>query len=119
MLYDEETGEYKPRFGYKRIKNGLEDIPIVEVKAGQDPFADPWSEDRREKKERVKKNLKNQVRNMSRNSKGSKSAPTNSYDSSLVAGIPIDLSEKKGKKGKQGVRKTLELVQHSTASLGR
>jgi regulator of ribosome biosynthesis len=64
MLYDEEEGEFKPRYGYKRIKNGLEDVAIVEVKEGSDPYADPWSEDRANKKERISKNKKNQQKNL-------------------------------------------------------
>lgn len=77
MLYDEDTGEYKPRFGYKRGNNGIEDIPIVEVKPGDDPYADPWSEEKKSKKERVDKNQKNQIKNEFRAQKvkgGSKSA---------------------------------------------
>jgi hypothetical protein len=64
MLYDETTGEFKPRFGYQRIDNGVQDLPIVEVKEGQDPYADPWNEDRKSKKARVEKNKKNQGKNL-------------------------------------------------------
>jgi antirestriction protein ArdC len=39
------------------------DIPIVEVKKGEDPFADPWAAESKTKKDNVKKNLKNQRRN--------------------------------------------------------
>lgn len=66
MIFDETAEEWKPRHGYKRIKNGIEDIPIVEVKHGQDPYADPWEENRKEKKERVLKNQRNQDRNKMR-----------------------------------------------------
>lgn len=115
MVYDDVTGEYKPRFGYKRISNGLEDTPIVEVKAGDDPFADPWAEDRKNKKERIDKNKKNQAKNQSHAQKvrGQKGG----FDAGSVPGIPVDLTNKK--KGKVGVRNTLQLVQHSTASMGR
>jgi len=77
MVFDEQTEEYKPRFGYKRIKSGLEDVPIVEIKNGQDPFADPWSIDRQSKKDRIKKNEKQQIRNIARISK--KSGAVKSY----------------------------------------
>jgi regulator of ribosome biosynthesis len=63
MLFDESAQEYKPRFGYKRAKNGIEDMPIVEIKKGQDPFKDPWEASRKAKKERVDKNLKQQLKN--------------------------------------------------------
>jgi regulator of ribosome biosynthesis len=70
MVFDEDQQEYRPRFGYKRANNGVLDLPIVEVKAGQDPYADPWSEARSEKKARVEKNQKNQMRNKIRAGKG-------------------------------------------------
>lgn len=67
MIFDEETQTYKPRFGYKGINQGIEDHAIVEVKPGQDPYADPWSVARQEKKERIHKNVKHQMRNIERN----------------------------------------------------
>lgn len=63
MVYDENNQEFRPRFGYKRANSGIEEVPIIEVKPGQDPFADPWAEARAEKKERVKKNTKQMLRN--------------------------------------------------------
>lgn len=117
MVYDDVAGDYKPRFGYQRISNGIEDIPIVEVKAGQDPFADPWAADRKDKKERIDKNKKNQMRNVARIEKA-KGKGKRGFDAASLPGIPIDIDESK-KKGKVGVRNTLQLVQHSTASMGR
>lgn len=117
MLYDEVTGEYKPRFGYKGINSGIEEHAIVEVKAGQDPFTDPWAEQRKEKKERVTKNLQKQFRNSVRNKDGKISK--GSYDPIAVPGIPTELSKKAPKRGREGVKRALELVQHSTASMGR
>ena len=66
MVYDEHHQEYRPRFGYKRANAGIEDMPVVEVKPGQDPYSDPWSDARADKKARVKKNVKNQQRNTGR-----------------------------------------------------
>jgi regulator of ribosome biosynthesis len=66
MVFDETTGEYRPRFGYKRINNGLEELPIVEIKDGQDPNVDPWEDDRKQKKSRVDKNEKNRLKNIGR-----------------------------------------------------
>ena len=66
MVFDETSKEYKPRFGYKGVNSGVSDQVIVEVKHGQDPYADPWAEDRKEKKGRVEKNAKNQQKNLDR-----------------------------------------------------
>ena len=66
MIYDEVSGDYKPRFGYKRANAGIEEQVIVEVKEGEDAFKDPWEENRKEKKARVDKNAKQQQKNMLR-----------------------------------------------------
>eukprot|EP01034_Spumella_vulgaris_P033995 gene33995-41928_t len=118
MVFDEDSDEFKPRFGYKRTKNGIEDTPIIEVKAGQDPYADPWSEARIEKKARVTKNEKN----MQTNKKKAlfKKGGARSYDSENVPGIPVDLGAgSKAQRGKAGIKRALQLAQHSTASMGR
>lgn len=120
MLFDEDTQEYRPRYGYKRANN-IEDQVIVEVKPGQDPYANPWEVARADKKQRVEKNEKQRIKNIERNSgvKKSKKIPQNEFETSKsISGIPIDI-EKKVNKGKDRIRSTLQLVQHSTASLGR
>ena len=66
MVFDENNQEFRPRFGYKGANSGIEEIPIVEVKPGQDPFADPWAEARTDKKARVKKNTKAMLKNQGR-----------------------------------------------------
>ena len=134
MVFDETSKEYKPRFGYKGVNSGVSDQVIVEVKHGQDPYADPWAEDRKEKKGRVEKNAKNQQKNLDRANgwgkpaKGKKGETGGGFDPSKVPGIPLDLSSssassssssKSPKRGKEGVRRALQLVQHSTASMGR
>jgi regulator of ribosome biosynthesis len=130
MVFDEESQEYKPRFGYKRANNTLDDIPIVEVKHGGDPFADPWAAAREDKKGRIEKNQKNQAKNLfnanllDSNKKGSGALNSKSYDSGKNAGIPVDMSGlKKGSKkilrGRDGVRQALQMAQISTASMGR
>jgi regulator of ribosome biosynthesis len=75
MVFEEDSQEYRPRFGYKRAKNGVEDQPIVEIKTGQDPFKDPWAEERENKKARVVKNEKAQKKNTFRANGGPASLP--------------------------------------------
>jgi len=148
MVWDEVNQEYRPRYGYKRAvsigvegsdgKNGgkfrgaMEEVPIMEVATGQDPFADPWEAAREEKKNRVKKNAKNQLRNQGRAAaKLGKTLPAQlgranaSYDPEYVPGIPVDIAQRSGGKqrlqqrGKGGLKQALQLVQQSTASMGR
>lgn len=120
MLYDEVTGEFAPRFGYKRTKNGLQEQAIVEIKPGDDPYADPWAEDRKQKKARVDKNEKQQQKNQMRavKAKGKGSGVT-AYSPEAVPGIPLELTGKQAKRGKGGVKNALKLAQLSTASMGR
>jgi regulator of ribosome biosynthesis len=113
MIFDEVDQQYKPRYGYKRANNGIQDIPIVEIKAGDDPYKDPWTEEKQMKRQKVEKNKKQQVKNILR-AKG-KSGTT---DPSKIPGIPVDIKGEK-KRGKEGVRRALQLAQYSTASMGR
>ena len=132
MVWDDVEQKWAPRYGYKRAYDDSE-LPIMEVKAGDDPFDDPWEKKRQEKKERVAKNEQQRARNTERAAKRSQS---------VTAGLPIDLrsseaahqspgdskkdrnstrdeSEKKLQKGKDGVNATLALAQRSTASIGK
>ncbi|CBJ25930.1 Ribosome biogenesis regulatory protein homolog [Ectocarpus siliculosus] len=117
MVWDDDLKEWRPRHGYKRANDGVLNHAIVEVKPGKDPMANPWSEAREEKKGRVEKNLSNRAKNVERAGGGAK------------PGIPVDLlpSAKDGsggggapaKRGKANTKGALELVQHSTASMGK
>jgi regulator of ribosome biosynthesis len=120
MVYDDTTDQFAPRYGYKRVGSSTEEAPILEVKAGADPFADPWQAERSEKKGRVAKNLKNQINNkLKAAGKPIRRAGIAGFDPAKIPGIPVELSKKEGKRGKDGVRRALQLVQHSTASMGR
>jgi hypothetical protein len=70
MVFDELTKQFVPRYGYKGANQGIEDHAIVEVRAGQDPYADPWAAAREEKKERIAKNEHKRQRNIERNEVG-------------------------------------------------
>ncbi|KAJ3046064.1 Rhodanese- sulfurtransferase [Rhizophlyctis rosea] len=63
MVYDEATGEEKPRWGYKRANNDQDDW-IIELPGNADPMEDQYEKRREEKKERVEKNKKQARRNM-------------------------------------------------------
>ncbi|EFO65720.1 Hypothetical protein GLP15_3512 [Giardia lamblia P15] len=69
-VFDEKTGEYRPRYGYRRrTDNTIEFDPIVPAKPGVDDYTgaeDPFTRARREKKERVAKNKAQQAANIKR-----------------------------------------------------
>ena len=91
MIFDETFQEWRPRYGYKRANSGIDELPIVEVKTGQDPFADPWAVSRENKKARVSKNLTNQAKNQMRATrlKKGQSSPYGSRFQSLFSFIMI------------------------------
>ncbi|CAM9794454.1 unnamed protein product [Scytosiphon promiscuus] len=109
MVWDDEMKEWRPRHGFKRANDGVLNHAIVEVKPGKDPLADPWSEARVEKKGRVEKNLHNRSKNQER--------------AGVKPGIPVDLMpgarDGPAKRGKANTKGALELVQQSTASMGK
>ncbi|KAF3099802.1 Rhodanese-related sulfurtransferase [Orbilia oligospora] len=65
MVYDEATGEWVPKWGYKGSNKGGEDDWAVEVdeRKQQDVNANPRSLSRAERVERVRKNEKQQRKN--------------------------------------------------------
>jgi len=133
MVFDETDQEYKPRYGYKRGNTGIEHEPVLEIKKGQDPYADPWEAAATDKKVRVAKNTKQQLKNAERadiiRGKKTKQEERSSSmgdggmhkASRSMAGVPIGLTMtgKSSKKGKEGVKEALGMAQFSTASMGR
>ncbi|KAI8637921.1 RRS1-domain-containing protein [Parasitella parasitica] len=65
MVYDEDTGEYTPRWGYKGAKpeGTLEHDWLLPVPDHGDPMEDQYAKVREEKKGRSEKNTKRQRRN--------------------------------------------------------
>eukprot|EP00191_Tetraselmis_sp_GSL018_P024162 CAMPEP_0177623714 /NCGR_PEP_ID=MMETSP0419_2-20121207/29050_1 /TAXON_ID=582737 /ORGANISM="Tetraselmis sp., Strain GSL018" /LENGTH=344 /DNA_ID=CAMNT_0019124285 /DNA_START=140 /DNA_END=1176 /DNA_ORIENTATION=+ len=68
LLYDESSGEWRRRYGYKKANND-EDIPIIEATSDDKVGTDPFTQARKEKKERVAKNAKQQKENLKRSAK--------------------------------------------------
>lgn len=69
MVFDEASGEWKPRWGYKR-KNDSTKQWLVEIKSNEDPNQDFFAKRTTEKNERVAKNELQRLRNIARATKG-------------------------------------------------
>lgn len=63
MVFDETSGDYKPRWGYKGINDDGTKDWVIEVPAGANPMEDQYEVRREAKKERVEKNEKRRQRN--------------------------------------------------------
>lgn len=119
----------------------------MEVKPGDDPYADPWEKQRDAKKARVDKNVEQRMRNVERSGGLAKGATARimkntskaresgraggEIDKALPAGVPVDLkpSGRKGNseirastvtklRGKESTQAALRASQRSTASMG-
>lgn len=142
-MWDEATGTWMYRHGYRKANDEAKEWPIMEVKDGDDPFASPWDKQREAKRSRVEKNMEQRMRNQERSGKLEKGTTTRvvkSRDKSRTAGqqggnidrhsvpvgIPVDIQNTKSgdqnqqpKRGKVSTLAALEATQRSTASLGR
>ncbi|KAJ2000937.1 Rhodanese- sulfurtransferase [Coemansia thaxteri] len=63
VVYDEEQGEWRPRFGFKGVNNDDQKPWLIEVPGNADPYEDQYQARREEKKERIDKNKRRQQRN--------------------------------------------------------
>lgn len=138
MLFDENTQQWAPRYGYKRAKDDL-DQPFIEIKEGQNPY-EPIITSKDKKNSKVLKNLKNQRQNQLRISGRTdpivtkSKVPGNSIDLLIqnntktnkkrkINGVESNYSQltKKSKNVviKEELKNALQIVQHSSQSLGR
>eukprot|EP00038_Savillea_parva_P007621 m.171449 g.171449 ORF g.171449 m.171449 type:complete len:330 (-) comp13377_c0_seq1:58-1047(-) len=62
MEFDEDTQEYKPRYGYGSKAN--EEPAVIELPDQADPFEDQFEKRAQSKSERIQKNKKQQLRNL-------------------------------------------------------
>ncbi|KAK9208316.1 hypothetical protein WN944_000670 [Citrus x changshan-huyou] len=63
VVWDEQTGTWKRRFGYDRVDDDR-DVPIIEAKMTDEPGEDPFAKRQEEKKKRVAKQDKNRLQNL-------------------------------------------------------
>ncbi|XP_054825425.1 ribosome biogenesis regulatory protein homolog [Prosopis cineraria] len=63
ILYDEQSGTWKRRFGYDHAKDEGA-IPIIEAKPNDDPNEDPFAKRKENKKKRIEKQESNRLKNL-------------------------------------------------------
>ncbi|XP_078691094.1 ribosome biogenesis regulatory protein homolog isoform X2 [Branchiostoma floridae x Branchiostoma belcheri] len=103
MVWDEESKEWRPRWGYKRANDETKDW-VIEVPGNADPNEDQFEKRMKAKKERIAKNELQRLRNIARATK------------SKVPGVGLTPTEKPSK---EEVGLALHLAKKSTASLGK
>ena len=95
MVWDEEYGEYKPAYGYKR--KDAEEAPIVELKASES-LEDPRQKFDEARKQRKAKNEKQRLANEQKLRKAQKSTASLGKFDSMRANEPSRDLKPKGRK---------------------
>jgi len=103
MVFDEETGEYKPRWGYKSKNKGGDKDWLIEVPQNADPMEDQFAKRKELKKGRVSKNEKHRLKNL---------------EHSIITATGKDVKAAKEEK-KTLLEREIVLAKVSTASMGR
>ncbi|KAI1724828.1 ribosome biogenesis regulatory protein (RRS1) domain-containing protein [Ditylenchus destructor] len=62
-VYEEASGEWKPRYGYRRANDDTKDW-LIEIPDQKDPYKDYFEERKQNKKERINKNEVHRLRNI-------------------------------------------------------
>ncbi|KAJ2458716.1 Rhodanese- sulfurtransferase [Coemansia sp. RSA 2424] len=100
MVYDEDQGEWRPRFGFKGVNNDDQKPWLIEVPGNADPYDDQYKARREEKKERIDKNKRRAQRNFEEN-------------------LAVEKGMKPREMRKRELQSALVLSKGSTASMGK
>ncbi|XP_002965895.2 ribosome biogenesis regulatory protein homolog [Selaginella moellendorffii] len=117
--FDEDAGEWRRRYGYKRVADER-DIPVIEAKSTDEPGEDPFSNMKKEKKARIEKQEKNRLQNLKHTLKvAGKSALPSTVQLSTMA-LPITGSAQVPKKlTKDELGEIAGHASTATASVGK
>ncbi|TYJ32166.1 hypothetical protein E1A91_A05G018900v1 [Gossypium mustelinum] len=116
VLWDEQTGTWKRRFGYDRV-NDDKDIPIIEAKMTDEPGVDPFAKRQDDKKKRVEKQEKNRLQNLKQ---AAKIGALPSHVQLAATALPITGTQAPPKKvTKDELRNVAGMAATSTASGGK
>ncbi|EJD76693.1 hypothetical protein LOAG_16371 [Loa loa] len=106
-VFDEQTQEWKARYGYKSVKDNNAKEWLIEIPDNKDPMVDYFDERRNAKREKVNKNEMQRLRNIAR-LKGISSA------NATPLGIAVDLNNR----SRHELVNQINRARYSTASHG-
>lgn len=109
MVYDEVTGDWRPRWGYGSIKKTKEAAHdwVHEVKEGEDPMQNPFERKSAEKRLQNARQRLREVRNK-----------VEASGFKMSAAAP-DLAMGKCQRGAEGLKEAIKRAQKSSASMGK
>uniref|UniRef100_A0A1I7YTH5 Ribosome biogenesis regulatory protein n=1 Tax=Steinernema glaseri TaxID=37863 RepID=A0A1I7YTH5_9BILA len=106
-VYDNQTGEWKPTYGYRRANDNTKDW-LLEVPDNQDPYRDFFGERIQDKKDRVAKNELQRLQNIARTVKPAQK------EQQAPIGATTD-----AEKSKQELDEQIYRAKVATASIGK
>eukprot|EP00252_Welwitschia_mirabilis_P016758 TRINITY_DN3712_c0_g1_i1.p1 TRINITY_DN3712_c0_g1~~TRINITY_DN3712_c0_g1_i1.p1 ORF type:complete len:323 (-),score=98.27 TRINITY_DN3712_c0_g1_i1:326-1294(-) len=116
LVFDEQSGEWKRRHGYKRAGDE-NNIPIIEAKPTDEPGEDPFTRLRAEKKSRIQKNEQNRLQNLKN---AAKAGALPSTIQLAAKSLPITGTKVAAKKvGKDELGTAAGFASTATASIGK
>ncbi|CAO1624592.1 unnamed protein product [Parajaminaea phylloscopi] len=120
LVYDEDTKEWVPRWGFKGANKKVQEQWIHEVPANKDDDYDPSKAMKAERKKRRLHNEGQRLRNESRNTAAAAAAASSSSSSSLpTTGTSLDTKAYERSKRKAELEASAMRNRASTASMGK
>ncbi|XP_024019299.1 ribosome biogenesis regulatory protein homolog [Morus notabilis] len=116
IVYDEQTGTWKRRYGYDRA-NDEDKVPIIDAKITDEPGEDPFAKKRADKKKKIEKQEKNRSQNLK---EAAKAGALPSHVQLAATALPITGSQVVPKKvTKEELGNVAGMAATSTASGGK
>ncbi|KAI4326313.1 hypothetical protein MLD38_031639 [Melastoma candidum] len=116
VVWDEQTGTWKRRYGYDRVDDD-KDVPVIEAKATDEVGEDPFAKRRADKKGRVAKQEKNRLQNLK---EAAKMGALPSHVQLAATALPITGTQAQPKKmSKDELGNVAGLASTATASGGK
>lgn len=119
LEFDEQTDEWRRRYGYKRVRDE-KDIPIIEAKPSDELGSDPFAQRGAEKKSRIARQEKNQLENLKRMAKAGGKGALPSTVQLAATSLPITGTKEASRKIDKGeIGFAAGLASTATASGGK
>jgi len=114
LVFDEVSGDWKPRYGYKSAKQSEEKSQgILEVKNGEDSYSNLFDKNKSEQKLNAAKQKMREVRNRVEAAGGRLKAAAPDLHNGMRSGM------ESVKRGAAGLKEALKRAQVSSASFGK
>ncbi|CAG8525997.1 7898_t:CDS:2 [Ambispora leptoticha] len=113
LIYDEEKGEWVPRWGYKGANDDGANDWLIPVSNNDDPYEDLFAKRREAKKQRIEKNSSRHQRNLE------EAAAQQNKNTNTIANSGIVTTTNQKSLRKAELNKQIAISKFATASIGK